>query len=471
MSASSAERRRIVVAHGARRHDVSISSEVELGATLQQLGLALQPQAVVVFGLDGQPIDLSVPPNGALEDGALITVVELAPASAGGGASARAAAHGRSLVGPAGLREFAWLAAASAAVITIGSAVLDLATLDLATSADRAGLSGGRAVLAGIFAAVSLVAALSATRGAAGRVSPVALAVPAMLAFAAGFSAVPPGIASAFHLAVVCGLLAASVAAAIVHARSVGDYPVGATGVVLVILVSLSALWGLTLLAGWPSYVAAALAAGAAPVGLRILPGTCLAVPPGQLLEFDRLSSNASAVRAPAPVGSEQVRTHAVSGMIGNATAQLATGTVLLAAVPVAMLPIVFLTAPRDALVTSGAIVVALLVTCALALSPRAANTAVTRWAPRAAAAVVLAELALLGTRSFGGAAALLSPAILVVVALVVASVSVPLARGTRSLSLSRLGDGIETVAIVFALPAAVVAANLVTILRGVTST
>ncbi|NKY12599.1 hypothetical protein, partial [Cellulomonas hominis] len=103
------------------------------------------------------------------------------------------------------------------------------------------------------------------------------------------------------------------------------------------------------------------------------------------------------------------------------------------------------------------------------ALQPRSARGPVARWAPRVAGALVLVEVAVLGGPRIGADAVVVAVAC-VVLAAVAAAVGVALGRGWRSVVASRVADAVEGLGVVLALPAALVAADVIETLRRVTS-
>ncbi|GAA3592741.1 hypothetical protein GCM10022198_15820 [Klugiella xanthotipulae] len=459
MSKTFAERRRIVIAHGMSRHDVAVPSDVPLGTTLRHLGLATQPHTALAIGVDGQRIDLSQPPSAAIVEGTLVTVVDLASLTASTESDRMRATAASSL------HRAVWLFIAAAALLTVVNGWLDLVV-------GRNGplLAEWRALVATVFVAVAFVCVLSSTRYSVGHARVSALTVPPLVAFTAGFTAISPTITAAPHLAVFCGLVAAALAAGLVHLRCVAASPLGATGTLLTVLTILAGMWGLTLLVNWPAAVAAAVAAGAAPLGLRLLPTTCLTVPDGQFIEYEQFSSTRWTVRGRPPEGSQPVRSLSVGGLILNANAQLATGTIIISALPAVMLPVVFRELPDDLVVRIGAIVMSVSIAVALLLGPRVATAGITRWVPRAGAAVVLVELAFTATQVWGDTTLVWLVTILLLMALGIGALTVPISRGVQSMSLSRTADIVEALTTVLALPAALIAANIIAIVQGVVS-
>jgi hypothetical protein len=103
-------------------------------------------------------------------------------------------------------------------------------------------------------------------------------------------------------------------------------------------------------------------------------------------------------------------------------------------------------------------------------LAPRHSATPVLRWVPRAAAAVVVLLVAVGLSATIGVVAIFVAAGSLLVIGLTTAIILVPIGRGARSLVWSRLGDFFESLAVAFAFPAALLAADVLTVLRGMMS-
>jgi hypothetical protein len=458
VSIGAAERLRLVVVHGLTRRDVSIPLDVPLGDSLRRFGILDGADDVYALASDGNRLSLAEPPRDIVAEGGLVTLVD----ADGIPQTARTAPVAERRLST--LHRAAWsFAAVAAGMLVVASA---LGTLDAGDAELSEPLRLGLGVVLGVSA---FFAALSSTRTPGDGLAS-ALTVPAALAFAAAFVAVPPSLFGSLHLATTCGLIAAAVAASIVHLRSGAAFALGATGIVLVSLSLLSVVWAVTLFLGWPSAVPAALAVGFAPLALRILPSTCLDVPEGQFIEYEQLMSNRWTVRGRTPEGSRPVSQAQVTGMIGNARAQLVAGTIFFTALPAVLLPIVLAGVTDELLVRIGVLVLVFVVALAFLLAPRTSRDPVLRWAPRAGAALILLESTVASLTAVSPAVLLLIAGGVLLLALVLAAVSIPVSGGLRSLSLSRTADGLEFLAIALALPAAFVAANLVSIFRGLVS-
>lgn len=456
---STAQWRRVVVVDGGLRHDVSLSTAAPVAQSLHSQGIDMYSRAVLVVGSDGAQVDVSALP--ALADGALLTVIDIT--------AAPPKAAGEIVAVPRTLDYSGALFTAIAIVAVL--AVVVSASAPLPVPGDWAAVAL-RCSAAVVLGALAVVAALATTaHRTVLRAS--ALCAPGAIAFAAGFLAVPPELAASAHLALFTALLAAAVAQSLVYLRHAATPVSGAAGLVTIVLTTMAAVWGVTLALGLSAVVAAALVAGAAPVALRVLPALCLDIPDGQLLEYGTFMSGRWTVRGSIPEESVPVTTREMKGTITRAQLQLRTGTVVFSVLPALMLPAVLVTRSADTVVTVATLVLVAALVTALALAPRQANGPLLRWLPRIGAALVAAEFVLLAPVALLGSFATLTPivvTVLIALALVVAAVTVPLARGFRSLGWSRSADIAESLALVLAFPAAFAAAGLIDILRGAVS-
>ncbi|MFC4224029.1 hypothetical protein [Lysinibacter cavernae] len=461
MGASALERCRVVVAHGKVRSDISIPSNVPLGDTLNFLGIV--PAGAIVLLPNGSQADLSLAPengsSGGVADGTLLTIV-----TGNGAETLRRAAH--PLVGSRATHGRAvWLFVAVLAGLTVTTAWLNTAN-DHGSIIPATVLS----FVAAAFGIAACIAAISSTRSPVGTVSVSALTVPPLLAFCAGFVAIPPSFTESLHLAMFCGLLGATVAAAAVHLLRAQPLRASSTGLVLTTLAIMAGLWGITLQLGIPQTFAAALVAGFAPLALRILPSLCLDVDDGQLVEYDQFMGAKWTVRGATPAASSSVTEGDVAQMLNNARSQLATGTVLFSVLPVALIPVVLTSVVDAPIERIGSIVLVVCIIASFALTPRRASAPLQRWVPRAAAAALLAQLAALGFLSLSDSGKMMATFLTLGIGLGMVAAVVPVSKGVRSLGLSRFADAVESLATALALPAACAAASLVEIVRGMVS-
>jgi hypothetical protein len=387
-----------------------------------------------------------------VEDGAVLHVVAPAPRPRGKAARAaqRAQAAARRPDPQAGLLALAGTAGAVAA------AAVEL--LDPAHGGTRA------LVLALVTGALALVLALArpAARTATTLAAPV-------LGLAAGIAATDPGTGADVRLALVVGLIAAAAVSAVryltTRAARAGDdlAAVLAVGLAVVAVVALGVL-----LAGLPGTVAAAVLVGLVPVALRALPVLSLSVPDEQLVDLAHVSRTAPTVRGARPRGLGRVNERQVARTVGQAEVRSDAGVLLVCLLPPLLVPPVLTAAPAGSVPGWGALALVVALVAALALQPRAARGDVARWAPRVAAAIVLVEVALLAGDRLGPLP--VTAAVGLLLALLCALLALPLARGWRSVGFSRLADLVENLGVVLALPAALVAVDMIETLRRMTS-
>ena len=218
-----------------------------------------------------------------------------------------------------------------------------------------------------------------------------------------------------------------------------------------------------------PAFAPASVALGAVPVALRALPTTLIDVAPGTFIEYRRFQTSRWAVRQQLPAEVGPIESSAAHDLVGRASARLRGGTALLSIVAAVTAPFALPEFdPAAPLVFAGRIALATCVVLALLLGARRSSAPALHWMPRAAALVV-AAVALVGALRAAGPlflTVLAGAALLLGVA--IAAAIVPVGRGARSLVWSRVGDVFEWLAVVLALPAGLLAADTIGVLRGV---
>ncbi|MDO5051959.1 MAG: hypothetical protein Q4E05_03590 [Pseudoclavibacter sp.] len=210
------------------------------------------------------------------------------------------------------------------------------------------------------------------------------------------------------------------------------------------------------------SFAPFALAAGA--VLLAVGPSAAVRVPDHQLLNLPAVLSTAPSVHAPearppARVTGPRVRRTLRLG------AALRTVLILIAAAAVVVgAPTVVAAVAFDSFEGWGSLVLLVLVLGFFALQPRSARPASARWLPRAAVVLVLAVA--VWSPPPGLTAWWLLGAVALAMAIV--GFGVWMRRGMYAPLLTRLGDIAERVALALVVPAAIVAAGGVSMLRAV---
>lgn len=434
---------------GDRRIDVALPATGTLADALGVAGVALDdPRLTLLVG--DRPTEAATPVTD-VDDGTLVTVVDPTVDAP----DPRRVARERRVAGRGGSAPAWWALLALGGVAT----VLDVLAPDLL------GARWTPAVAVLLAVATVVTAVLAARRR---EDLPVALrvATPVALAAAAAVTVVPDGWFGAEVLDVVTA--AATVGVLGVAGVALADAgPWRASfGAVAGVAAGVAALWGLTLLLGWPAQAAAALTAGAVPVALRALPAALLQVDEGYFMDYGRYLRNRWSVRGtvpadPGPVDGEQVQAH-----VRAAAAARATATVALAVLGALALPAAVPLHPAGGIVVGGTVALVLCYLLALPLLARTESVPALRWVVRASAVVA----AVVGLRTLaatvGTDAQLLLAGVLAVVGVGAAVVAVPLGRGARSLGLSRTGDVLQGMGTVLALPAALLAAGGLELVR-----
>lgn len=462
MSGGVIERRRIALAGGRGRADLALPVDESLAQALRVSGLAGSARPTVL-GPDGYEIDADTLGEDLVEGG-LYTLVD--PDAVAGDADV---ARGRADEGRAdhGAR---WVLLAVAAVLLVAAG---------AASAIDPLLR----LIAGLVAAAGAFVSAVAWTGRTADTDTDALALrgvvaPAALSFAAGALLIPASLEAAAHLSVASGFLAAAVGTALVALLTGTRAIRAAAGTVAILLVVFGAVWGIALLLRWAPPDAAAICLGLVPLLLRALPSALVNLPDGAFIDYRHFMSNRWTVRGAIPESPTTVDALGVREVVADSWARLGSGTVVLSLVALALAPVVLLRPwGSDPFVVGGGIALLVCLVLSLLLVPRHTGSRLLRWAPRASAVgvLVLAAAAVAGgTGPWSGAGAVPPPTLLLIVAsglflLAVLAVLVirPVSRGARSLAWSRVGDAFEAIAVALALPAALLHADVLTLLRG----
>jgi hypothetical protein len=454
---ASREWRRIAVLTGDHRYDLAIPLDDSLDVVVRRLGLGFVPGRHLLVDRTGRETSLAA--RGAdLDDGSLLTIVDLSPA--GAPSRSRAARPGDGDAERGSVWWMLGIAGALVATLVLVDAGVGILLPDVAVR-----------ILAGILLAGAAAgsALLWVMRRPADRPRDgLVMLAPLVIAFAGGAIIVPPMLVGAAQLAVTAGLLAAGIVAALLAVALEGPRLRAGARMATVVLLVLALIWGATLFAGWGMLAAAAISAGVVPLGLRGLPSTLLEVAEGYHIDYRHFMSSRWTVRGAIPEDPGPVDLPVVRSEVAEAAARLLVGTLLLAATPALVVPLVLpgLVA-SDPFVFGGTIGLLCAIVLALLLVPRHTAQPVLRWAPRIGAVLVVAEVAI--------SVALSSPPLLLtlvgagslVLGLIAAALVVPVGRGAGSLGWSRLADLGEWLAVALALPAALLAADGLDVLRG----
>jgi hypothetical protein len=305
----------------------------------------------------------------------------------------------------------------------------------------------------------------------AGAAPPIVMAAPLALVAAATAAMVPDGLESVGQLRIAMGLLGAAVLALILAVSTSDASQRAGWATVSLLLLALAAVWGAALLLRMPVASAAAVTLGLVPIALRALPSTLVNVPDGMFIDYRHFMSNRWSVRGAIPDSPAVIAKADAERVVHASTARLLAGTLVLTGATIGAAPLAAsgLTSGQP-LAAVGSAVLFVCVALALLLTPRHTTGRALRWLPRVAAiTVVLAGVAVIAG-ALGPAGGLLAGASVFAAAVVTALVTLPLSRGASSLVWSRVGDLVEWLAVALALPAALLAANSIELLRGMMS-
>ncbi|KQR39521.1 hypothetical protein [Microbacterium sp. Leaf159] len=450
MTVEIVERRRIVLQSEDRRFDLSLPFDETLDDALVLSGLSTADRFVTI-GPGGFEIPGETECEDLIDGGlyALIDRTALAPQARRAGATSgpTRADHGARW----------WMLAVSGLLL-------------VAVFAQGAGdpllrlLIGLLLVLAAISGAVAWARRDSAAgvRGILGVLAPI------LLSFAAGALLIPAGLEASAHLSAATGFLAAGITTAVIAVSARARPMRAAAGTATVLLVVLAAIWGLALLLRWGQAEAAAVSLGLVPLGLRALPSSLVNLPEGYFIDYKHFMTSRWTVRGAIPESVGLLRPERITAVVDDSSARLIAGTAVLSLVAVLMTPLAFLREwPDDPIVVSGGIALLICVGLALLLTPRHTTSRILRWLPRVAAAVVFVVAGIQAAVALGAGFQVLGAAVLFVVGLTAVAVIIPISRGASSLVWSRFGDAFEWLAVALALPAALLYANALSLVRG----
>ncbi len=454
------ERRRLAIVDGARVHEIVVPAGTLLETALDGIGLRLQAGQQVLVERTGREVAIDQP-AWRLDDGALLSVVDLRdrPQPSKRNATASGAALTTETV--------AWWILGAVGVL-ISALVLG------GTDSLPADLRIGGALGLGLAALIVGITWSVRTRddaadpAATAASTPAAALGPLALAFAAGAAAIPSS-AHSVPLVVLTGLAAAAVLAAVIALVASSEQVRDSAGAAAVVLLILGAIWALALLLGMPAQGAAAITLGTAPVALRALPTMLLDVPPGMFIDYQRYQSTRWAVRERVPEPGEPVTLTGARRIAGQSTARLRTATVMIAGIAAISAPLALVSLQTaDPLRFWGQLVLVATASLALLLGARRSSVRLLRWVPRAAAAVVVLSVVVAAILASGALGLSVAAAGLLVIGIATSAVLVAVGRGASSLFWSRLADRVEALCVVFALPAGLVAAGVIDLMRGV---
>lgn len=329
-----------------------------------------------------------------------------------------------------------------------------------------------RYLLVGILGATALLLSVWERPGVGGsaRISLVYHTVLApIFGFTAGFLLADPAGFGVHSLALVLGMISAATAAVIRFAvnRRLADQAEPVAAVLAWVWTVLAVLFATALLIDLPHYVVPTLVLGASPLIMRAMPSASLDIDDEDLLDLPFLDSRANSVRRPAPSPPRRVRWEQVQSEIRYAERRKTTGLIAASVLIAATAPVVLAAFEPGGFRGWGTIALFAAVLLFLALAPRTYRRRTEKVVPRLALFSILAQLALaIADRPD----VLLWTFAAIGLSIGVAFLAIPLTRGYRSVRWSHLGDIIESLAVVLALPAALFAAGAIEGLQTLTS-
>ncbi|QBE49380.1 hypothetical protein [Leucobacter triazinivorans] len=446
MSQPSPQLRRIALDAGGRRHDLAVPAGDALAAALAAVGVHLG-DGQRVLGPDGTVVDTGTPMTELREGGLYAVAGGAAAAPRGGGAGA----GGAVAVLPWALGGLALVSG----ILALGAdgwrwpaaAVLGLAAVAALLAAGRA--RPGRVVVVAAFGLGGLAAALATTAGAGAGADPGA----------------DPG------LLLAVAAVAVTVTAGVLMVVAEDDALRAAATPIVVISALFSVLALLSPALRWTPPQLLIAASAAAVIGIRAAPSLLVGVDPGYHLDYGRYMVLRWTVRGRVPEFIERVDEDRVRSIVAASEARLRSAIVLLSVIAAAGLPSAAQPlGSGDPVAAIAAAVYVATAVLALLLTSRRTSSPALRLPPRLAVLTGLLGLAALLAPRTPALAATVAAAALLLAALVAAGMIAPLARGDRSLGWSRAGDIVDSIAIAVVLPAGLLAAGTLHLLRGVLS-
>lgn len=452
MTSVTAPLRRIAVHTGGMQVDLVIPANDALGHALAVAGVSLQP-GDRVHGPGGLPVDPATAASD-LREGGLYAVTR------GSAASAKDPLASRSPSGSAAISWSVLAASGTAAVI--------------AFSVDA---SLWRWITAAIVGLVGLLVALSCGARSTAK-SPASELLPSLVLGAiAGVLCAPrgtPGLNAALWdemFAFALGFGGAALAAVVIAATSRAAAARAGATAAAVVLVSAGVFAAVCPIIEWGPREFFIVTAAAAVLAIRALPSLLVNADDGYYIDYSTHMSLRWTVRGRVPKYIERIDAARVRDLVVTAEFRLRVATLVLSMLTAPGIALSVLAIIEDSLVgrIGASVFVCASVAGLLLISRRTVELALRR-PPRVAALVGVlgAVLMLVVAVSVPALASLVVAGVLCLVAAIVAAGSVPMARSTRSLGWSRTGDIVEAIAVVVVLPAGLLAAGAIDVLRGV---
>lgn len=439
--------RRIALLARGEQFDLVVPKNDALAHAIAAVGVHLGPGDRVV-GPEGTALDPATAAE-ALREGGLYSVTSLAQGVARSRASTASDLDAR--------RSLPWVVSAcgiTAALIALASAQ-----------------AGSRLIAAVVLALAAVITLLAWALRSTEDTKLSGCAAPLLLAVAAGMLCLPISIENYASYVLATGAAGAALLASLMMVVARAQRVRAAATPIVVISVVVAVLGVLSPIIAWsPAQVALAVS-GAAVLTLRALPSVLVKVDEGYHIDYGRFMVLRWTVRGRVPQHVSKVQTDQISKLVHNTEARLQTATVLLSVLaglgfPAAALPI----SAENAVERVAALVFVVLLVLGMLMTSRRTVAPELRTPPRVATVIGLIVLAIILALGAQGQWIWLVAAVLAAVGAVIAVLSVSLARGNRSLGWSRMGDALDSLAIALVLPAGLLAAGTLELLRGVLS-
>ena len=199
---------------------------------------------------------------------------------------------------------------------------------------------------------------------------------------------------------------------------------------------------------------------------IQALPGFSISVPVERLIDEATIVREARSVRHAEPKKLDKITPQETADLIAAGTARNRLWTAILCSAALVMLPTMTRAALRGGWQGVVAGVSIAFVALAFLLVPRTAAAIYVRVVPRA----TVAAMALCGAAFTGARGLIKEPVppvvVLTCVAFTILLVSIPISRGWRPLSFTRIADIVQSLACAWALPLALAGTGLITLVR-----
>lgn len=452
--------RRLVVVGADSRLDIGVPVDQPLDTALRAVGVEIDPQRHVLLDDSGRQVPGDTRSE-SLRDGALLTVVDIAITGPTAPVADESSTHRPPLRKDVSAP---WWILVTLTVLLLIASVADLAAGSTLLSPTP------RVVVAIALGLAAVGTGMSWSRRRVDQREPGVLMASLLLATCAAIVGMPV-LYQGTHVAVTVGLLSAGTLGALLSVasndRTARAYASAASTWSLVI----GAVWGITLVLEWSSTAAAALSLGLVAAGLRFIPTRLLRLPEGYAIEYEHFLGNRWSVRAAIPKDPGPVTMDVVRPYVDEAAARLAVGVAVLSTVAAFTTPVVVGGIHAESLFERiGTITVLVTTVLGLLLWSRHASAPELRWPPRIAAAVMVSVTVLSLVLTADATGRVVVAATLLGVGLVVIGLLVPVSRHPAALGWSRVGDILESLSVVLAPPAAMLAAGTLDFVRLVMS-